>query len=251
MKKITILAGIASLAFGPLFLTSCKEDPIVEPKTGELSVEIEHVWGMTEEPFLFEEAMVHPMSGDTLTITTMTYYVSNLALTKTDGSVWKEENSYRLIDPQTNTFDLNGIPTGSYTSMTLTIGVDSLRNCSGLQEGALNPSNGMFWSWNTGYIFVRCEGQCPSSPTGAFTYHLGGYLPPNSAIQSRTLSFGSNVLVIQPNAKPTLHLKSNVAKLWHGPVKVEDLSAVHMPGSEAVSMVSNFADGFRFDHIHL
>ncbi|MFM1898012.1 MAG: hypothetical protein RL577_252 [Bacteroidota bacterium] len=250
MKNPTNLVAIAMLALGLISFSSCKEDPIDSPDQGALSIEIEHVWGMNEKPFLFGETMVHPMTGDSLTISTLTYYVSNLILTQMDGTQWKEENSYRLIDPQTNTFDLSGIPKGSYSSMTMTIGVDSLHNCSGLQEGALNPSKGMFWSWNTGYIFIRCEGQSPSSSKGAFTYHLGGYLPPNNAIQTRTLNFGSSFLEISANSKPTLHLKSNVAKLWHGPVKVSDLSAVHMPGSNAVSMSANFADGFRFDHIH-
>ncbi|MFM1792223.1 MAG: hypothetical protein RLZZ252_577 [Bacteroidota bacterium] len=128
--------------------------------------------------------------------------------------------------------------------------MDSLHNCSGIQEGALSPSNGMFWSWSTGYIFVRVEGKSNQSPTGNFLYHLGGYQGPFNAIRAKNLNFGSSVLSVNPQAKPTVHLITNVAKLWHGPVKTAELSILHAIGAEASTLATNFSNGIRFDHIH-
>ena len=57
------------------------------------------------------------------------------------------------------------------------IGVDSARNTSGAQLGALDPANSMFWSWNSGYIFVRMEGNSPQStqPYNKLQFHIGGF----------------------------------------------------------------------------
>jgi hypothetical protein len=145
---------------------------------------------------------------------------------------------------------LEGIPAGDYNRVDFLIGVDSLRNFSGLQTGALNPSNGMFWSWSTGYIFVRVEGTSPQSETGLFMYHLGGYEAPYVASHKKALNFGNEILSINPDANPTVHLNVNAARFWHGPVKLSELNIIHNIGENAVSISKNFADGFLFDHIH-
>jgi hypothetical protein len=69
-------------------------------------------------------------------------------------------------------FDFINVPAGTYTGMYLTMGVDSARNVSGAQEGALDPANGMFWSWTSGYIMIKAEGLSPQGAGGSFTYHL-------------------------------------------------------------------------------
>jgi hypothetical protein len=38
--------------------------------------------------------------------------------------------------------------------------------------------------------------------------------------------------------------------LWHGPVKLADVSVVHSISDLSVSMSANFRDGILFDHIH-
>ena len=243
-------------AIGAIILTittqSCddKITPTPSNETGALTIEFEHKWGINEEPFLYGSPIKHPMSGDTLTTNLLKYYISNVELVKADGSKYVAPNSYYLIDPNNNTLELNNIPKGEYTGINFLIGVDSLHNCSGVQEGVLSPSNGMFWSWSSGYIFVRIEGKSNLSPTGNFLYHLGGYQGPYNAIRAKNLTFGSAVLSVNPAAKPTVHLITNVAKLWHGPVKTADLSILHMIGADASMLATNFASGIRFDHIH-
>jgi hypothetical protein len=41
------------------------------------------------------------------------------------------------------------------TAIKFLLGVDSLKNVSGIQTGALDPAKGMFWTWNTGL----CNGE--------------------------------------------------------------------------------------------
>ena len=58
----------------------------------------------------------------------------------------------------------------------LYLGVDSVLNYNGVHEGALDPINGMYWTWQTGYINCKLEGNiiCDSSRK-SFEYHIGGY----------------------------------------------------------------------------
>ena len=250
--KIKHFALLAIAASATIFFSSCEDNNPTPPQPtfGKFTIEFDHRWGMNEDPFLYKTPMLHPMSGDSLTTNLLKYYISNVVLTKADGSTYTSPNSYYLIDPENNEIEINNVPTGEYNGFSFIVGVDSTANCSGLQEGALSPSNGMFWSWSTGYIFVRIEGKSNKSANGKFLYHLGGYKSPYNAIQSKMVSFGSNNLTIAPNTKPTVHMVTNVAKLWHGPIKTADLSVIHSIGTNATTMATNFGNGIRFDHLH-
>jgi hypothetical protein len=66
----------------------------------------------------------------------------------------------------------------------------------------------------------------------------------------KSIAFTETALNIKPTATPQVHLTVNVAKFWHGPVKIADLNVIHNVGDNAVSMSRNFADGFLLDHVH-
>lgn len=63
----------------------------------------------------------------------------------------------------------------------LYLGVDSVLNYNGVHEGSLDPINGMYWAWQTGYIHCKMEGNivCDSIKQ-RFEYHIGGYSTKNS-----------------------------------------------------------------------
>ncbi|MCU0495618.1 MAG: hypothetical protein MUD01_28865, partial [Chloroflexaceae bacterium] len=53
---------------------------------------------MSGANFSLNNPLIHPMTNDTLTFTTMKYYVSNLKLKLADGSWWVHPESYFLVD---------------------------------------------------------------------------------------------------------------------------------------------------------
>lgn len=219
---------------------------------GNAELKLDHVWGPAEINFEINTELTHPATSEAITFTKLRYYVSNVVLQKSDGSDWVEEESYHIVDlesEQTN-LQLQGIPAGDYVGISFIIGVDSTRNVSGAQTGALDPAENMFWSWNSGYIFIKAEGNSPASTDGSFTYHIGGFSGPNSAIREVSLDFDENTLRIAPNTEPSVHLMANVARFWHGGISLGEMSNVHMPGSNASILATNFSGGFRFDHIH-
>lgn len=69
-------------------------------------------------------------------------------------------------------------------------GVDSLTSVSGAFGGALDPIHGMYWTWQSGYIFLMLEGWSPASPgrRQEFHYHIGGYGGPLKAQREVTLA---------------------------------------------------------------
>lgn len=104
-------------------------------------------------------------AGNLYTISLLKYYVSNIVLVDENNKEWLAKN-YNLInidEPTQNTFLLSGIPKAKYTKMKFILGVDSLRNKTGVQDGYLDPSYGMIWDWNTGYIFFKHEGNYKNS----------------------------------------------------------------------------------------
>ena len=65
------------------------------------------------------------------------------------------------------------------------LGVDEAYNTSGANAGDLDPVNGMFWSWQSGYINFKIEGVSPSCITrkNKFQFHIGGYKSPYQTIR--------------------------------------------------------------------
>jgi hypothetical protein len=149
-----------------ILFTSCKKDPVGNQNnsnsnnntstTGILKIEFEHVFD-TISFALNTKTFVTP-NNDSVSFTKFKYYISNVKLLRADGTTYNENESYHLIDEETaasKTISINNVPFGSYTGISFMIGVDSTRNVSGSQTGALDPALGMFWTWNSGYIMAK------------------------------------------------------------------------------------------------
>lgn len=241
-----------------LTLSSCSNDdnnndntPPAEVK-GDMEIKFDHVWGPAQTPFSIDSEYTHPATGESITFSTLRYYISNVKLHKNDGSTQSEEESYHLVNASSSDarIRVENIPGGDYTGVSFLIGVDSLRNVSGAQTGALDPAENMFWSWNSGYIFIKAEGASPVASEETFIYHIGGFAGENAALREVYLSFGDANLRVSPDALPSAHVKVNTARFWHGGISLAEMSNVHMPGANASLLATNFSGGFVFDHIH-
>lgn len=271
MKKVLFVA----LAASTLFLNSCKKEGCTDPTatnynekakkddgsctytpaatTGKVTIMLEHTWADSGTEFELGTAYTHPTTNDDLTFTTLKYYISNFKLKKADGTWWTQPNSYYLVnlsDPSTTSLTLTDIPNGNYTEVSYVLGVDSTRNVSGAQEGALSTTNGMFWSWNSGYIMVKAEGTCPQSGTGSFTYHLGGFSGTNKIVTTRTDAFGAESLVVSATSNGKIHFMVDPSELFLNYGSVTNGSNVQMPGAMAKNLATGFYSGFMFEHIH-
>jgi len=233
-----------------VFFASCDNnddddngDNSPNPTPGEMKVNFNYVFGMTMEPWELGKTMVHPRTKDSLNFSTFKFYLSNIKLQKQDGSWWEETESYRLIDasfPASSQFTISDIPAGTYTAIKYTLGVDSTKNVSGAQTGALSPSEGMFWDWNNGYIMLKAEGTSPQSEDGSFVFHLGGFSGENNLVTERESNFDSESIQISGNQDVSINFTANPAQLWHSSPSVSERSKTHMPGEVAKTMATDF-----------
>ncbi|KAA5538621.1 MbnP family protein [Adhaeribacter rhizoryzae] len=239
------------IAFLPLLTSSCKED--AEPSLpGEVKLAFKHVVG--QNALSLEDQEYTNANGDKFKVSTFKYYISNVVLKKADGTEYKQAESYYLIDeskPASKLITISDVPAGEYSSLTFTIGVDSTRNISGAQTGALDPVNGMFWTWNSGYVFVKLEGTSPQSQNGGLVFHIGGYAKPNNTIRTVSPALNGQKLRVAAGKAPQLHLKTNILSMFQGAhtIKFSELSST-MGGANSVKVADNYATGmFQVDRI--
>jgi hypothetical protein len=185
-------------------------------------------------------------SGEKFKISTFKFYVSLIEAVNSSNSFRAtEKESYHLVDladPATHQFTVS-LKNGIYDKLNFIIGVDSVRNVSGAQTGALDPVNGMFWTWNTGYIFAKLEGKSPSStaPFQMFTYHIGGFKTGENAI--RTISLPAQIQIGKTNE---LVINTDVERWFDGvnTISIASKASIMSPGGPALQMADNYATMF-------
>jgi hypothetical protein len=251
MKSTLKKLSFAIVAIALLGLGACKkkENIIPPPADGSVKVQFSYVFGSAALPWVLNKQMVHTKTGDTLTFTTFRFYVSNVKLQRKDGSWWAQPESYYLVDANStaaSSFTIPAVPANDYVAMQYTMGVDSTRNVSGANTGALALSNGMFWDWNSGYIMLKAEGYSPNSPTNSFAFHLGGFSGENNIVTVKTADFGKTVAVGGSAPAMTVKILANPARLWHSSPNLQTRSTIHMPGPDAKIMARDFYDNITF-----
>jgi endonuclease/exonuclease/phosphatase family metal-dependent hydrolase len=126
--------------------------------------------------------------------------------------IGKDSAAYRLLD-FSNRNSLNfSIPINNQKAsyIRLTLGVDSVTNAAGVHCCALDPANGMYWSWQSGYIQFKLEGK--EKDGNALNLHLGGFSNANmSSITDeipilRTITGGPVLPPDRRSQNVTIHL---------------------------------------------
>ena len=259
MKK-NILFALVLLLISTFVFVSCNKDKdedeeVTAVQTGTITLIFEHLWDSID--FEFNTEYTHPLSSEKITISLVKYYISNVKFKKTDGTWWSESESYHLVDASSAAipeFKISNVPIGDYTDVCYTIGVDSTRNVSGAQTGALSTTNNMFWSWNTGYIFWKVEGTSPSVPdslSNHFMYHLGGFKKSDGSdvVKMNTQNFNGQLLSVAPTASPSIHFAINIANLWDAS-GLNSMGFHWVTGQDAQNLANRFQNAFELEHIH-
>lgn len=135
--------------------------------------------------------------NDSIQIETLKFYISRVQLLKNNIVVWKEENSFHLLDGSDDkSLNINVAipPTITFNQITFYVGIDSITNSSGAIGSDLDPTHGMYWTWQSGYINFKFEGKSNRCKTrnNEFQFHIGGYLSPFYALQTAMLNAGEH-----------------------------------------------------------
>ena len=187
------------------------------------------------------------------TISKFKFYISNVSFENTNGTQTAPSTSFLIDQEDSLSLSTNSIsiPSGIYSSIEFILGVDSLYNVSGAQNGALDVVNAMFWTWNSGYIFMKLEGNSSfsNSPGHFFEYHIGGFKEPYNAIRKIKLTFDQPVEILKHKLTDIL-IKVNVLEILQHPNSIDfskNSSIVEPFQSKIVS--DNYEDIFSIINI--
>jgi hypothetical protein len=169
--------------------------------------------------------------NDSIQFTTFKFYISNIALINQNKIVWKVTPEFYLIDLEdTNSLKIKSlIPQKlEFDQLSFDLGLDSLTNVSGAMGGALDPTKGMYWTWQNGYINLKLEGNCKlsSQEENEFVFHLGGYQSPFSTIQKISLN-------TQKSAMYQIGVELNN---WISEIDFQNTKSIMSPRKEAIEM---------------
>ncbi len=167
--------------------------------------------------------------GDSILIETVKFYISEIELLNSNGTVWKEQNSFHLLDASAISslqILLSTPPNLHFDQIRFHIGIDSTTNVSGAMGGDLDPTRGMYWTWQNGYINFKLEGKSNLCKTrkNEFQFHLGGYQYPFNTIQTAILNLPEN---------KEINISVNIEKLF-GNIDLSKQNHIMSPGKEAV-----------------
>jgi hypothetical protein len=238
---VWVITGMAVITTAMSFL------PLPANPSASLTIQLDHVVG--KSVLELDTAIYSNALGQVYEVNRFKYYLSNFQLKKKDGTEFRSSETF-LVDedkPVSKQIHLKNISAGDYVSISFIIGVDSLHNCSGAQSGALDPVNGMFWTWNNGYIFLKLEGHSTAShsPGKIFEYHIGGYKPPSNCIRHVRLALPAESLSLTAGKTALLRLQADVSEVLKNPNTVDfsKLSAVSDPLNSG-TIADNYADMF-------
>ena len=202
-------------------------------------------------PLMLDSGNYINQFNENYSISKLKYYISNVQLHTNNQYVFKEANSYHLIDESdTGSKSFSIMPlSNTYTSLSFIIGVDSFKNVSGAQTGALDPLNGMFWTWNTGYVMFKLEGRSPQShlANNKIEYHIGGFKSPNSVLRVVELKIPSSYQIIKKNSNASIIIGLDIGQLWNADhnFKIAQTPACTVPGELSSNIADNYSKLFR------
>lgn len=240
-------------------IMSCRKKPLPTPANpvtnnplptkGTINIKINNVVGA--RPLSFGSLATYTLpNGDEFTVSKFNYYLSNFVFTDDNGKRFAEQESYHLAmaeTPESLNFTIKDVPYGKYKSVEFLIGVDSVRNFSGAQYGALDPKYGMLWSWSTGYIMAKMEGFSPQSSIvgNQISYHIAGFKGFYSVIQKVTLELPQAAQVADKKS-PVLNVNADLLTWFQAPnfSSFNEMPSIGDEGIKAYGMSMNYKGMF-------
>lgn len=170
---------------------------VASAQTEKDSVTIQVNLRYKNQPLQLNQAYIS--KTDTSTISVLKFYLSSFEIQYKDGTSSFEKNSYHLVDAsdiKSQQIRLSTQVSKEISTIKFNIGVDSTASVSGALAGDLDPSNGMYWAWQSGYINFKLEGTSNRCPTrkNKFQFHLGGYVAPLYAMREVELPFNRKIV---------------------------------------------------------
>ena len=225
-----------------IFLYGCKTSDISNANaaaTDETSLIFQPTFG-NEKLVLNQKYSIN--EKDSFEINVLRFYISNIEFYNNNQLVYSQLNSYHLIDlvkKETLQIGIKNKKNIGFNKIKFNLGIDSTTNVSGAFGGDLDPTKGMYWTWQSGYINFKLEGKSELCPTrnNQFQYHLGGYAAPFYALQTVELSVeNTDKMVINMDIQRFLNV-----------VDLANEHSIMSPSKAAVDLAKVAAESFEIE----
>ncbi|MEZ4850480.1 MAG: MbnP family protein [Bacteroidia bacterium] len=163
-------------------------------------------------------------------IETLKFYISRIEFYQENTKVFIEENSFHLLDAEdvgSLRVDISVPDHISFSHIKFNVGIDSLTNVSGAFGGDLDPTNGMYWTWQSGYINFKLEGKAKNCPArhNHFQFHIGGYQAPFNSLQ---------IVELEIQDHENIHIDLEINKIFDQ-VNLKETYQLMSPGEKSVA----------------
>lgn len=258
--KPTLGLRLICMVFFMAGIISCQKElhfDVIPEKDHNLVLHFQPVVQYDSNKMEFDQPYVN-FFGQSFRVSKFQFYIHGIALINTDsGRVFTiSADKYFLVDCKDSAsarIQIAVLPY-KYNRIAFIVGVDSARNVSGAQTGALDPALGMFWSWNSGYVMAKMEGTSPSSQQAGnrFEYHIGGFKEPDNVIKPVTLLFPFGESIdLQPGKTTEMTIAADVYDWFYNPhdIRLNVVPFIHSPGPLAKQVSENYSKMFTVTEI--
>lgn len=265
--KFQIKYMVAIVAAASLFVSCSNDDSVVTDVSGTGSIGIEFDNAFGADHVILNSQPYTTSQNETLKISTVKYIISNIVLTKADGTTftYPKSESYFIVneaDEATHVLELSNVPAGDYTKIKFGIGVDKAQFDAGADgQGdflAWAQAEDMLWSWSAGYKFLAFEGTFTSATVtdpASFMVHTGQIGSAYNYTEV-TLNMPTKALV-RKTITPEVHIITDVSKFIDGANKINltqnntmGMGAMIMGGEQLPLITANLSDAFSVNHVH-
>lgn len=253
MKKIVTLLLIT------VSLLGCGNDDQDDANKTSGSVELNFIHAVGSDGLQLGSTYQNS-SSESFTITELKYIISNITLTRKNGTefIYPVAESYFLINEaqeDSKKIILNDIDPDEYTKITFGFGVDPTKYP--IESGTLNfvptaEEAGMLWTWSAGYKFIKLEGTFTSaSVTTAtpFQFHVGSHGATLDNYKEIELSLVSDTgmnTTIEGSVNAVQSIFFNLGQVFDGPntIRIEDKTDIQVDPVNAPKIAQNIQTAF-------
>lgn len=189
-------------------------------------LQLRHIWGQGTI-----EATTTPVSK-------AQFYVHNLSITQLGKTLLSVRNP-QLFNALTDSLFSTTLTIADTSEIQIrfTIGLPDSVLQNGIGDGVLDPLNGMFWTWQTGYVFVKCEATLNQQK---YSYHIGGMAPSPDA--RRTFTARLRVPTDAKKMDWLVNWQQLIAPSGHNSLP----ATCHAPGPLAMQLADRFLQAHSF-----
>lgn len=256
--KFQIKNILAVVAISVVLFSCTNNDDESITGEGSLKVEFDNIYKTAD---FAANTNYTNSNGEIVSVSKVKYIVSNIVLTKEDGTTftYPKSQSYFILDeltPSTLVLNLSGIPAGNYTKIKYGIGVDKAQWEAGAtgQGDFLTTAQAaeMMWSWSAGYKFVAFEGTFTSATVATatqFKVHTG-QTGTDYNYAEVALDLPVNALV-RTTITPQIHIMADLSQIIDGTNTINlSEGATIMGGAKLALVTANIANMFEVEHVH-